>query len=315
MRRINPALPGKHPNPFSQIMLTIYKPGENPVRRLRTSLKGAQLPDGYYQAINNLRWDSGALTVRNGISTVSGSAPGTACLGAWSGSLNGTYYVVSAWIVSGKTAIYSLDLGSGNFAELTNPGNVTNASSWGGDSNGKTEFDNTTADVKFTVATTPRRVVGGTAVAPRDLLVIQNGSDYPLIYDPSQTGNNPKVVVHKKITLPDGALSFKGIATLSQFFQVKGNSGEKTFASSAGTPKVNQAGYIFLGNTWPSTPRRHVASGPARSIGRHDALHPAGEDHRERQLAEGRIVGNIDRHAKHVVASPAKVFAKDRKVR
>src|SRR5436305_849396 len=112
-------------------MLTIYKPGFLPVRGLRTSLKGAQLGDGYFQAIDNLRWDSGALTVRNGISSISGTAPGTVCLGAWAGALNGTCYVVSAWSVSSKTAIYSLNLSTGVFTEITSAA-AAPAPAWAG---------------------------------------------------------------------------------------------------------------------------------------------------------------------------------------
>lgn len=134
-------------------MLTIYKPGGHPVRGLRTSLKGAQLPDGYFQAISNLRWDSGALTVRNGVQTVSSSAPGTVCLGTWSGSINGTYYVVSAWLISDRIGIYSLNLSTGAFTEITDAGNVSHPSTWSGDTTGRTRIGTRTTITAATNAT------------------------------------------------------------------------------------------------------------------------------------------------------------------
>jgi hypothetical protein len=206
-------------------MLTIYKPGQVPVKGLRTSLKGAQLGDGYFQAIDNLRWDNGVLTVRDGTAVVSISAPGTVCLGAWSGALNGTYYVVSAWAVGGKTAIYTLDLATGNFTQLTSAGGAP-AASWGGTSSGRTTFDSTTSSINFCVHTVGRRVVGPTTVPPVDVLSISNLEEYPLIWNP-KAASGPTLVQHRNIRIPAGGTQFDAVARLAAHLQVATNAGTK----------------------------------------------------------------------------------------
>src|SRR5690348_2382983 len=100
-------------------MVTIYKPGQVPVRGLRTSLAGSQLGDGFFQKIDGLRWDTGVFKVRGGLATISSGAPSSTCLGAWAGALNGTQYVISAWSENSKTTLYSLNLTTGAFTALT----------------------------------------------------------------------------------------------------------------------------------------------------------------------------------------------------
>lgn len=236
-------------------MLTIYKPGQAPVRGLRTSLQGAQLGDGYFQAISNLRWDSGALTVRDAVANLktpggsSVSTYGTTCLGAWSGALNGTYYVVSAWVYGGATAIYTFDLSSGLFAEITDAGSGT-PSSWGGDSTGKTRLSNMTADVTFCVHTVPRRVIAGSVVAPKDVLSINNLYDYPLIWNPTQAAGM-RVMQHKSITVPGGGTQFNYFATFSTFFPVATATGAgiKSYVTKAANGTSSQSRWVMSDTT------------------------------------------------------------------
>ncbi|MFI5384817.1 MAG: hypothetical protein ACHQ50_01745 [Fimbriimonadales bacterium] len=235
-------------HPFTQ-MLTIYKPGQVPVRGLRTSIKGAQLGDGYFQAINNLRWDTGALTVRNGIATVSSSTPGTVCLGTWSGALNGTWYVVSAWVVSGKVGVYSLNLATGAFTEITSLA-ATPVPSWGGSqattggvaAGGTRLGTSTTSPVSFAVHTVPRRVVNSQTVPPVDVLSINNLEDFPLIWNPTQNpSSGPPLTQMKNIATPAGASQFNTYARFSAFLQVAGSAGNKTYTSGPGA----QSRFLF----------------------------------------------------------------------
>lgn len=248
------------------------------MRGLRTSLKGAQLGDGYFQAIKNLRWDTGALTVRNGIATVSASAPGTTCLGAWSGPLNGTWYVVSAWVVSGKTAIYTLNLGNGAFAEITSLAGYTGGGgsgvpSWGGSQAtaagvdaGGTRLSNTTNGITFCVHTVPRRVVNTQAVAPFDVLSISNGEDFPLIYNPAVVvgaldPTGMRVLQQKNIVTPAGASQFNTLARFSAFFPVAAASG-KTYTNNNATHSKFAASTVAPYNSGANTCIDFVAATP-----------------------------------------------------
>ncbi|HVT12812.1 MAG TPA: hypothetical protein VHE55_11140 [Fimbriimonadaceae bacterium] len=233
-------------------MLTIYKPGQMPVRGLRTSLQGAQLGDGYFQAISNLRWDTGALTVRDAVANLMAggspvATPGTVCLGAWSGPLNGTYYVVSAWVVGGATAIYTYDLAAGTFTEITDVGGSP-PTTWGGDSTGKTRLSSTTDDVTFCVHTMPRRVIAGAIIPAVDVLSINNLTDYPLIWNPTATAGL-RVIQHKNVRAPSGGgTQFNYFATLSTFFPVASSSG-KSYVSKQVNGSSSQTTYQMADTT------------------------------------------------------------------
>lgn len=248
-------------------MFSIYRPDSMPPRGLITSLKAPQLPEGYYQALSCVRFDKGVFRVRDGISTISNAvAPGAVCLGAWSGALNGTVYVVAAYVVGGVTCIYSLNLSTGVFSELTvasaNPvpsyagaqgdrGNppVSHASSAGG-----TRLTGSiTARVNFTAHTLPRRVIAGATVAPVDVLSIHNLEDYPLIYSPSMTGTilagetaeTFKLYRHKNIAVPSGCTSFIYFPRFSAFLQVADTTGNKKYVSQNTARTALQARYTL----------------------------------------------------------------------
>lgn len=224
----------------------IYKPGVQPVRGLRTSLKGAQLLDGYFQAINNLRWDTGALVVRGGLAEISDAsagnetAPSTTCLGAWAGPLNGTQYVISAWSENSKTSVYSLNLSTGVFTQLTVAGSTTRPGWMGtgtttvGTSAGETLLASTNP-VTFCVHTIPKKIEGTIDTPPRDFLTISNGTDWPLVYNPagwaeidSQLG---KLAFHKDVRIPPGR-QFSYMGTMVAKFQVATAAAQKTFTNT-----------------------------------------------------------------------------------
>ena len=160
----------------------------------------------------------------------------TAPIGAKSLQLNGTWYHFSAWNTASGTAIFYLNPATGTYTEITDPGNVTNPSTYGGDANGKTRLATQTTDISFTVASTPRKVEGGVEIPSVDILVVQNGEDYPFIWYPSLTAPFSSVPLRSfrllPLTPPTGALNFKQVATWGGYFQIAGGTGSITYAHS-----------------------------------------------------------------------------------
>lgn len=232
-------------------MITIYKPGAVPVKGLRTSLQGAQLGDGFFQKIDNLRWDTGVLKVRNGIAEVSDDAPSSTCLGAWSGALNGVYYVLSAWAVAGKTQVWSLNLATGVMTELTLAGSTTTRLSWGGTgstsngtSSGETRLPSANP-VTFCVHSSPRRLEGTADSAPKDFLTISNGVDWPLLYNPAGWSDlgyaDLNLAFHKKVRIPPGGSKFSFLGTWVAKFPVAGPNSGKTFTNKKADNTTSQS--------------------------------------------------------------------------
>lgn len=210
----------------------IYDPalGAGPTD-VRSSVDKLSLSDVQYALLQNLRQDARIWTARSPEASISTTGPSgaTSCLGAWNGTLSGTFYSVSAWVVSGSVGIYYQNLSTGAFTEITDPGNVTNASTWGGNSNGKTRLATTTGTVVFCPATAPKRSLGGTTLPPRDYLYIHNGSDSTLVWCPS---NGIPVVLHRNINIPAGGLNVRQNLTFSVFWQVATNAAVKTYSNS-----------------------------------------------------------------------------------
>lgn len=157
-------------------------------------------------------------------------------MGDWMGFLNGTAYWLSAWqMTAGGTAVFSQNLTTGAYTEITNAGAATpNVPTWGGDTNGNTRFTTQSGQVVYCPRATPRRVFAGTVVPPLDVLIIQNGEDRPIVYNPgsgltavAQVMWNPDPVI-----VPVGANSFSSLATWSAYFQCAGAAGaNRTYAS------------------------------------------------------------------------------------
>lgn len=204
-----------------------------------------------FQLKQNIRQASKVWEARGSDTVIANAAPAnataradgiTAPFHAESVQINGTWYHLSAWNTANGTAVYSLNLSTGVYTEITDKGNATHATTYGGDSTGKTRFATATTDVIFMVVTLPRRVLAGTEVPPYDVLVIHNGEDCPLVWIPSLpssfngvatfTSTNLKAFVHAPLNPPQGALAFNQTATFSAFMQVAATTGTNTFNNS-----------------------------------------------------------------------------------
>lgn len=231
------------------IPLTIFDPRVSP--RLRCAVDKLSLVPGDYANIANLRSGSGMLMVRMPDATVTAIPPTGAKVTAGvyfpMGSSqvfgNGTAYFLSAWQMAvGGVGVFLQDPVTGGYTEITDPGAV-NASTWGGSTTGNNRFATQSANVSYSVQTRSRRVSVGTVIPNIDVILIQNGEDPAIVYNPgsslvaaAQVMWNPSVIV-----VPSLANSFHTLTSLSSFWQVRGNT--KTYAASAGPPKVNQANF------------------------------------------------------------------------
>lgn len=151
--------------------------------------------------------------------------------------LNGTWYHFSAWNTAAGTAVSYLNLATSVYTEITSKGNATHPTTFGGDANGATRLPTSTSDLTFTVVKTPRRVLGGVAIDPRDVLIVQNGEDYPVIWDPGLSGSpfiadNLKCFRHLPLNPPAGALSFYQLATFSGYIGVASTTGAHSYSNS-----------------------------------------------------------------------------------
>jgi hypothetical protein len=225
------------------IPYSVYESGSIP--RLRTAVDKLSLDAGEYALIQNARTDTKALIARVSDLALNASAPTGStgvCRGAIGCFMNGTAYAVSAWVMTaGGVGLFTQNLTSGAYTEVTSAGDASNATTWGGDGDGKNRFSTSSASVQFCVVTTPRRVYAATTFQGHDVLVCTNGEDVPIIYDPSKADSAERVMWHHPINVPTGADTFRTLWTFSAYWAVCGTS--KTYASAAGPPRINQTNF------------------------------------------------------------------------
>lgn len=175
--------------------------------------------------------------------------------GDFQGFVQGTAYWLSAWdMTAGGTAIFMQNLtlngsftgAAGAYQEITNAGGSP-ATTFGGDTTGKTRFP-TQGNVTYTQVATPRRVLAGATVSPVDQIVIQNGLDQPITWNPGGIyAASAQVMWATPINSIANSNVFSPLATWSGFWQVMGNT--KTYANSAGPPRVNQSNFQMIDST------------------------------------------------------------------
>jgi hypothetical protein len=221
-----------------------------PVRGMRSAQHPALLGEGEYQLIQNLRWDRGHLQVRPGCAQVLGSpAVGATPFQMWSGVLNGTPYVVGAFVVGAKIRLYYKS--GPNWIE------VTQSSGWCGDS----RFPTVGTTLRMAQFRGARGSSGAGTFAAKDLLIVQNGEDYPRVWDPAQnTSVAPGLSVHRPITMPNQAEQFRQVATCRAFWPMT-VSGGRTFPTTGG---ANPTAYRFVNSTLTYTGANAV---PEYSLG------------------------------------------------
>ena len=230
---------------------------------MRCAVDRLSLRPGEVSLLQNCRSDQDALIVRIPDAVLNASPPTGAKtsggayfpMGDFQGFLNGTAYWLSAWqMTSGGTAIFSQNLTTGAYTEITDPGNAT-PTTWGGDSTGSTRFPTQSARVMYCPQASPRRVSQGTAVQTLDVLVIVNGEDQNMVWNPGNgLGYQAQLFWSTPIILPSTPDVFHTLASLSSFWAVRGDSGadgsnKKVYTNSAGPPKINQANFKLANTT------------------------------------------------------------------
>jgi len=266
--------------------------------------------DGQFIILQNGRCDGGLFIARDREAVLL-SKPSWATglpLGSYCCNLNGNPYVVAVWSDGTRSRVTVSPSQIDRWVE------VTSSNAWTGTS-GNNRLTSITNACQFAIVKTPRYLTSSGTFASRDALLIQNGTDYPRIYDPDTNdsaavknvtavasnagkfqltigahnfsiGDHPylsslgglslsgpyevtavgattitinqtfvagytsggtvqdraDLLVHKPISIP--ASVGNSFGTVSQFWTVAGASG-KTYASSAGPPKINQTDYKF----------------------------------------------------------------------
>lgn len=216
--------------------------------RLRTAVNAISLGLGDCPVLTNARTDTSALVVRNSDATVNASAPtgSTGVIrGAWAGTLNGTPYIVTAWVMStGDCAIFYQDAVTGAYTEITNAGATPNASSWAGSVTGNSRFVTDANSVVFSPQTAK---LASTGNFPTDVLVISNGADPVMEWTPARGAGtlSPPLVWNKEIITPQLADTFIATPSLKTFWQVCSASSKTYYAAGS----VNQASHLVFANT------------------------------------------------------------------
>jgi len=197
------------------------------------------LAPGEFAACKGFRWDTGLPVVASGPATISNAtAPTGTCVGSFSTPLNGTQYHFAAYDIGTECAIYSGNLTTGVWTEITSAGGAT-STSWGGENSNSAKYGRTrftvsdSADVTFAVISVERRYWGGAASGTVECLVIGNGSDYCLLYNPTlNAANYPQVVVVKTIDLPTGYEQVSTLGLPGSYMQVASATATKSFTNS-----------------------------------------------------------------------------------
>lgn len=150
-----------------------------PVLGMVPAIDRSLMVDGQFGLLQNGRCDSGLFVARNQ-ETVLLSKPSWATglpLGATCCNLNGNPYVVAVWSDGTKSRVVVSPSALDRWVE------VTSSNAWTGPS-GNNRLTDITRTCQFAIVKTPRYLSASGTFSSRDALLIQNGSDYPRIYDP-----------------------------------------------------------------------------------------------------------------------------------
>jgi hypothetical protein len=181
-------LPGLFPVSLAETVpaypiMQVFGPN-TPVKGMRSDTDMAHLGPGSFQLLKNFRCEDGLPEARNldlSIRVKPSWATG-APLGAKSVSINGQQWEVAVWNDGSTARVAVMPSDLSRWVEVTGTGQWTGPSG----SNRLTDADN---HCQITVIRTPRRAIAetSTTVASRDVVLIQNGEDYPRIWDPGST--------------------------------------------------------------------------------------------------------------------------------
>lgn len=150
-----------------------------PVLGMVPAKERALMVPGEFALLRDVRCDTGFPQVRRGVTSVL-DKPSWAVglpLGGTSVLMNGTRYVVAVYSDGTRGRVVVSPSGQTRWIE------ITSAQSWTGPS-GDNRLTNVSSRVSFTVIPT-LRAPGSVFKTSKDALLIQNGEDYPRIWDPS----------------------------------------------------------------------------------------------------------------------------------
>lgn len=163
-------------------LIPLFNPDAAPWRGMYSALTPSALKSGQWSLAQNVRPDDGSMKTRQPTINLnaSGLSPVTSFRGLWSGTLNGTPYVVYAGYDGSKVRIYDSTDGI-SYSEL---------------SSSTTRFNDSTGSIPFTFQAINWNVTGN------DYLIVQNGVDSPRVWDPTNG-----FFIHQSISLPPTSAS------------------------------------------------------------------------------------------------------------
>jgi len=216
------------------LLRSIYNPATMPCRGMKSFPHPASLQDGEFNLLQNLRIEDFGLVTRGGAKAqTSGEGSTDVIKGAAILSVNGVQFAIVARQTAGAglVDVYIMVIsGSGSIGPTTWV-QITSASG----KYGNTRLSASTEFVNFAVVKESDAYTTGTTIpSNREYIVINNGIDYPRIYDPSGGGGVDNMAIHSEIEAPDFAptrsnftwAQFVTIATL-----VGSSSGTATFTN------------------------------------------------------------------------------------
>lgn len=223
--------------------IVVFHPVENPIRGLRPQYIGAALSNGQYKQILNSRWaDTGVPTKRLGygaqLGTINGGTGSPRGFKTFVLSFDGTTQVTvhMGAVRDTTTKVFVSTDGCATWAEVSQAGAAGNKYSPAG---AATRFTNDGL-VFFEVTRHPQQ-------PSKDVIVVQNGSELPRVYD----GTN--YAIHQSISPDEKAASTNPIATFAGYAGL----GDPANTSFPAAGVVNQAGR-FIGADTAASPNNTV---------------------------------------------------------
>lgn len=160
-------------------MIRVYDAKTLQVDGMYSGLHPSECGEGRYQRIQNYRSEGGGLVARGGtVLYIAAPVSGATLVDIWPRTLNGTNYLIGAFLKSAEVRLYWSSAGSA-WSEMTEVGGFS------GGATGDTRFASDSGSVEMCVLKAPQGVIAGTTLPSRDVLLIVNGSGYNRLWDPA----------------------------------------------------------------------------------------------------------------------------------
>lgn len=230
----------------------VFLPGKAPLGSIVTDTRcNYDIPAAQHALRQNFRYDGRQGRIRPGITQILTAPAAGNLMDLWAGELNGTPYLVAIYTISGANRVYF----------TTNFSSWTEATATAGH-DGSTRLSTYTNRYQtFAAVKVPRFAYWGnyssTTIISRDVLIINNGTDYPLVFDPDtdidSIGSTTKTYCffQRDLATPNSFGTNGSMATFKYYYQVRTNGNKTTggaatvFPAVAGPPAVNNARYAL----------------------------------------------------------------------